>query len=156
MIWWGTTSCTIEVDIIKEFMGMKGTVFLIEALNARSVVGYTNFPDEREVILPMGSRFQIAANSMDFVGGLCIVHLRETMEKRSLGATSSIPSSPMSNAIDLNINGELFKTSKEVLLLIDGTVLSDLCSNEKLNQLKKDANGYILLDYDAQVSLLAL
>ena len=129
---------------------MKGTVFLIETLNARNVMGYTNFPDEHEVILPMGTRFHIVANSMDFIGGLCIVHLRETMEKKLLGATSSLPS--ISNVIHLNVNGALLKTSREVLLLIDGTVLSDSFANEKLNQSKRDESGCVLLDYDPKVS----
>ncbi len=78
LIWWSINSCSLDVHIIENFLTANSTLFLIEAINARDITGYTNYPNEHEVILSPGIRLQVVANSMQHTGGLHIVHLRET------------------------------------------------------------------------------
>jgi hypothetical protein len=77
LIWWGINSCSVDVHVIEHFLAADSTLFLIEALSARDITGYTNYPEEHEVILQPGIRLNIVANSMEHTGGLHVVHLRE-------------------------------------------------------------------------------
>lgn len=63
--------------MIEHFLATDSTLFLIEAVTARDITGYTNFPQEHEVILQPGIKLYIVADSMEHTGGLHIVHLRE-------------------------------------------------------------------------------
>lgn len=77
LTWWGINSCSVDVHVIEHFLAANSTLFLIEALSARDITGYTNYPEEHEVILQPGIRLNIVANSMEHAGGLHVVHLRE-------------------------------------------------------------------------------
>lgn len=63
--------------MIEQFLATNSTLFLIEAVTARDITGYTNYPQEHEVILQPGIKLHIVANSMEHTGGLHVVHLRE-------------------------------------------------------------------------------
>ena len=78
LTWWSVSSCSSSVDVIKDFIGSKSTLFMIEAVNGKSISGYTNFPKENEVLLGPGTRLRVKANALDNVGGLRVVHLIET------------------------------------------------------------------------------
>ena len=67
----------MDVYVIEHFVTADSTLFLNEASTARDITGYTNYPDEHEVILQPGIRLHVVANSMEHTGGLHIVHLRE-------------------------------------------------------------------------------
>jgi hypothetical protein len=77
LIWWSINSCSLDVHVIEHFLTADSTLFLIEAMNARDISGYTNYLNEHEVILPPGIRLQVVANSMQHIGGLHVVHIRE-------------------------------------------------------------------------------
>ena len=49
--WWSVSSCSSEINVIKSFLGNDSTLFMIEAVNGKSVAGYTSFPQENEVLL---------------------------------------------------------------------------------------------------------
>lgn len=77
LVWWSINSCSVDVHVIEQFLTENSTLFLIEALTARDITGYTNYPQEHEVILQPGIRLHIVADPMEHTGGLQIVHLRE-------------------------------------------------------------------------------
>lgn len=77
LIWWSINSCSLDVHVIEHFLSADSTIFMIEAMNARNISGYTNYPNEHEVILSPGICLQVVANTMHHTGGLHIVHLRE-------------------------------------------------------------------------------
>jgi hypothetical protein len=77
VIWWGVSSCLSDVDKIKHFLGINGTLFLIEALNSIDITGYARYPNEHEFILLPGTRLQVVANCMEYQGVLRLLHLRE-------------------------------------------------------------------------------
>ncbi len=77
MIWWSINSCSLDVHVVEHFLTVDSTLFLIEAMTARDITGYTNYPKEQEVILLPGIRLHVVANSMKHSGGLHVIHLRE-------------------------------------------------------------------------------
>jgi len=79
VIWWTINSCSSSVDIIKTFLrnDKKSTLFLIEAKNGKRVSGYTEFENEDEVILTIGTQFRVKSNSLEHHGIVNVVHLIE-------------------------------------------------------------------------------
>jgi hypothetical protein len=77
--WWSVNSCSSSVDIIKNFLcnNKNSTLFLIEAINGKKVSGYTEFENEDEVILRMGSQFSVKGDVLEQFNGSYIVHLTE-------------------------------------------------------------------------------
>lgn len=79
--WWSVNSCSASVHVVKNFLDVDSTLFLIEASNGKDVSKYTNFPNEDEVLLCPGTNFKVVGDGLDHVGGLHVVHLREVNEK---------------------------------------------------------------------------
>ncbi|CAF1095030.1 unnamed protein product [Rotaria sp. Silwood1] len=80
--WWSINSCSSSVDVIKNFLGNSDntTLFLIEAINGKKISGYTEFENENEIILRMGSRFRVKSDPLVQKHGGYVVHLIETDE----------------------------------------------------------------------------
>ena len=81
LIWWAVSSCSSSLDVIKDFVGKDAVLFMIQAMNGKDISGYTNFPDENEVLLRPGTRLRVAAGTFDHTGGLRVVHLKELSEE---------------------------------------------------------------------------
>ena len=79
LTWWSVNSCSSSVDVIKNFLGnnKNSTLFLIEAINGKKVSGYTEYENEDEIILRMGTQFRVKSNALDQSNGSHIVHLIE-------------------------------------------------------------------------------
>jgi len=77
--WWSVNSCSSSVDVIKNFLGndKSSTLFLIEAVNGKKVSGYTEYENEDEIILRMGTQFRVKSNALDHPNGSHVVHLVE-------------------------------------------------------------------------------
>lgn len=62
-IWWGVSSCTNNIDILKseQFCGKKGprTIFMIKCHNGRSIKNHSYYQQENEILLMPGSYFQV-------------------------------------------------------------------------------------------------
>src|ERR1700722_17056089 len=76
VIWWSVSSCSTSVDVIKNFLDMNSTLFLVEAINGKDVSVYTNYPNEDEVLLIPDTRLRLSSYALDHAGGLHIVHLQ--------------------------------------------------------------------------------
>jgi hypothetical protein len=155
--WWNVSSCTRDVNIIKRFVQSNGTLFLIEASHGRSLSGYTNFPEETEILLAAGTDFDVIANSLKYEETLHIVHLREVYDDQAPPATASpntvAATLSLLSIINLNVGGERHVCARETLTLIGGTHLSDLFSGKNNHKLIKDKDGCIFLDYDPKVNI---
>ena len=81
--WWSVNSCSSSVDVIKNFLGTNkaSTLFLIEAANGKKISGYTEFENENEVILRMGTKFRVKNNTLDHPDGSYVVHLVEIVNE---------------------------------------------------------------------------
>jgi hypothetical protein len=77
--WWSVNSCSLSVNVIKNFLGKNktSTLFLIEAVNGKKVSGHTQYENEDEVILRMGTQFRVKSNALDHPYGSHVVHLVE-------------------------------------------------------------------------------
>lgn len=77
--WWSINSCSSSVNVIKCFIGdeKNSTLFLIEANDGKRISGYTEFENENEVILKMGTQFRVKADPLEQTHGTHIVHLVE-------------------------------------------------------------------------------
>jgi hypothetical protein len=81
LTWWSINSCSSSVSVIKNFLDQNSTLFLIEATNGKDVQGFTNFPNEDEVLLGSGTKLRVVSDTLDHIGGLHIVHLKEVTDK---------------------------------------------------------------------------
>jgi hypothetical protein len=79
IVWWSVNSCSSSVNVIKDFLGngKKSTLFLIEATNGKKVSGYTEYENEDEVILKMGTQFRVKGDPLEQTNGSYLVHLAE-------------------------------------------------------------------------------
>ena len=64
------------------------TLFLIEVVNGKKVSGYTQFENEDEIILRIGTEFRVKANPLKQANGSHIVHLIEIDDNRQSLATA--------------------------------------------------------------------
>ena len=57
IIWRSVRSCSTTLNIIKDFLGKdtNATLFMVEAVNGRNLIGYTKYPGENEVLLGPGT-----------------------------------------------------------------------------------------------------
>jgi hypothetical protein len=76
--WWNFSSCSSEVDVVESFLGKnkKSTLFMIEARNGKNLEGYTHYPNENEILLPMGTKLRVKGKGMKH-GQLNVIHLLE-------------------------------------------------------------------------------
>ncbi|CAF3061419.1 unnamed protein product [Rotaria socialis] len=81
--WWSVSSCSSSVSVIKNFLGNASntTLFLVEAVNGKKISGYTQYENENEIILRMGSQFHVKSDSLDQSNGSHVVHLIEIDNK---------------------------------------------------------------------------
>jgi hypothetical protein len=76
LTWWSFSSCSPSVYVIQQFLGPVSTLLMIQAKNGKSISVYSNFPEENEVILGLGTRLRVRSNALDHPS-FKIVHLVE-------------------------------------------------------------------------------
>ncbi|CAF0787677.1 unnamed protein product [Adineta steineri] len=76
--WWSVSSCSSGVNVIEDFLSCNddSTLFMIEAVNGKDLTGYTTYPNEKEVLLKMGTKLHVRSNAMKH-GKLRLIHLLE-------------------------------------------------------------------------------
>lgn len=79
--WWSVNSCSASVHVVQNFLSTNSTLFLIEAENGKDISKLTNFPNEHEVLLGLGTKLRVVGEALDHVGGLHVVHLKEMTYK---------------------------------------------------------------------------
>ena len=93
-IWWSINSSSTALNVVQNFLGETGTLFSINAINAKKIDKYSAFPDEKEVILPPGVNVRATSQPMNFEDRLQIVHLQQ------INVNNEILSSNESNETD--------------------------------------------------------
>jgi hypothetical protein len=58
-------------------VGDRGTLFAIDAIQAKNISAYSTFKDEQEFVLMPGTRLRIKCNAFNFQNRLFIVDLEE-------------------------------------------------------------------------------
>jgi hypothetical protein len=103
--WWSITSCSLSAKEAEKFLNPKesSTLFMIEAVSGKDISGYTIFPDEKEIVLNIGTKFRVKSNALKH-GKLNVVHLVEIdsngQDEVSTGMTamSLAPQTPNNSA----------------------------------------------------------
>ncbi|CAF3288975.1 unnamed protein product [Rotaria sp. Silwood2] len=82
LTWWSISSCSVSLKVVQDFLGSEenATLFMIEVKNAKNINGYTNYPDEQEVLLRPGTQLRVKDNALHHKGGLHVVHLAEVCD----------------------------------------------------------------------------
>jgi hypothetical protein len=107
--WWGVTSCSLSVDIIKDFLASEktSTLFMIEVVHGKDISGYSNYSTEDEVLLSPGIQLRVAANPLNLAGGLYLVHLIEMCDDSDEQLSSSMTAMNVSpRSTDKSTSGE--------------------------------------------------
>ncbi|CAF4180006.1 unnamed protein product, partial [Adineta steineri] len=99
LTWWNITSSSSLVNVVKQFLGPSSTLFLIEAKNGKLISAYSNFPEENEVILGLGTRVRVVSDPLDSAS-LNVVHLMELLDENDDELSS--PISNMNIAVSKN------------------------------------------------------
>lgn len=84
LVWWSVSSCSTDIDVIKQFLGTKSTLFMIECLNGKDISAYTNYPKEQEVVLLPGTQLRVRGHVLDASNTLQVVHLEEIENQQSI------------------------------------------------------------------------
>jgi len=76
--WWGISSCSTLIEVVKDFLdpNQESTLFMIDAVNGKNISDYSNYSDEKEVILAMGTKLRVIEMGFKY-GNLRIVRLKE-------------------------------------------------------------------------------
>ncbi|CAF4319927.1 unnamed protein product [Rotaria sp. Silwood2] len=90
--WWSVNSCSSSVDVIKNFLGSSkhSTLFLIEAIYGKKISRYTEYENEDEIILRMGSQFRVKSNPLDYSYSSHVVHFIEIDDNNDQSLTSAM------------------------------------------------------------------
>jgi hypothetical protein len=90
--WWSVNSCSSSANVIKNYLekDKKLTLFLIEAINGKKISGYTEYEDEDEIILRIGTQFRVKGDPLDCSNGSYIVHLIEIDDDDEKKVTSAM------------------------------------------------------------------
>ena len=123
LTWWGVTSCSTSVDVVKSFLKANSTLFLIEAFHGKHISGYSTYPNENEVILRPGTRLNVASGALNHDGGLHVVHLKELVDDESLlnsqptfQRSQSLSASSMVSIHCRSKSGSYFESSSLILI----------------------------------------
>jgi hypothetical protein len=103
IIWGSVSSCSISMDIIKSYLDSNSVLCSIEAINGKSICGYTGYIKEDEVLLLPGTRLRVTKNDCNASTGLRVVHLVEICNgshNMSLSTDNFIPSRERSSEHD--------------------------------------------------------
>jgi hypothetical protein len=81
-IWWSINSCSMALNIVQLFLGDKGTLFAIDAIDGKDISTFSAFPAEQEVILMPETRVRAKGKPLNFIDRLIVVHLEEINSQR--------------------------------------------------------------------------
>ena len=80
--WWGITSCSVDINSVRPFLGQSGTLFTIETIHGKDISEFSAIFDEREVILLSGTRVRAKSSSLNLMDQFFIIHLEEVTSPR--------------------------------------------------------------------------
>lgn len=78
--WWSVNSSSTDLKVVEHYLGERGTLFAINAIDGKKIHEYSAYPDEKEVILMPGTRVRMTSESLNFQNLLQIVHLEEEFD----------------------------------------------------------------------------
>ncbi|CAF4171569.1 unnamed protein product [Rotaria magnacalcarata] len=98
--WWGISSCSPFIDVIKGFLNRTSTLFLVEAVRGKDISLYSSFSQEKEVLLSPATRLRVVSNALESPL-LHVVHLQEIYDQNE--SSSSTPVVPTTKSLTFGI-----------------------------------------------------
>lgn len=80
--WWSVNSCSDKIATVQGYVEQAGTVFSIDAINAKSISEYSHFPMEEEMILIPGTKVTLKSMLSDSINKPFILQMKETSKDR--------------------------------------------------------------------------
>lgn len=80
--WWSINSCSMDLSVVKGFLGKMGTLFLIETVNGKNISQFSAFPNEKEVVLMPGTQVGAPSQPFSHENQYLLVHLKEETGQR--------------------------------------------------------------------------
>ncbi len=74
--WWSINSCSLKVDVARDFQGPRGTLLCIKTINGKNITEYSALQHDDEVVLMPGTDLRVKSRSLE-PSGRSIVHLEE-------------------------------------------------------------------------------
>ena len=65
-IWWSVNSCSMDLNVVEQYLGETGTVFAIDAIHGKDISAFSAFPEEQEIVLMPGTRVRAKCQSLNF------------------------------------------------------------------------------------------
>jgi hypothetical protein len=97
-IWWGLSSCSVSVDVLKQesFFGKTGvrTLFSIDCYSGKDIRRHSNYPKEHEILLLPARQFQVVA-VLDVGNDVYIIQLKEIQPDFPLIEDLSVANAPV-------------------------------------------------------------
>jgi hypothetical protein len=81
-IWWSINSCSKDPSIIQPFLGERGTLFAIDAIQCKDISAFSAISDENEVILMPGTRVRRKYETLSLIDRFFVIHLVEENRER--------------------------------------------------------------------------
>ena len=81
-ILWGITSCSKNLEIVKNFISDNGILFVIETVHGKDISMFSANRYEEEVVLLPGTWLRAKANTIDFLDKFFITHLEEVQSPK--------------------------------------------------------------------------
>jgi hypothetical protein len=72
----------MDLSIVKIYLGETGTIFAIDAIQAKTISKFSVFSTEQELVLMPGTRVRAKCPSIDLMDHFFVIHLQEENEKR--------------------------------------------------------------------------
>ena len=91
LTWWNFTSCSSSLPVVRQFLGAKSTLLMVEAKTGKSISAYSNFPKEKEVLLGMGTRVCVMDDPLEH-SALNVIQLVEIHDDSDEQLASSLVS----------------------------------------------------------------
>jgi hypothetical protein len=80
--WWSVNSCSMALNVVEFYLGEKGTVLAIDAIDAKDISAFSAMPDEKELVLIPGTCVRVKCPSLNFKDHFFLIHLKEENEQR--------------------------------------------------------------------------
>ena len=79
---WGITSCSKNLEIVRNYMSDNGILFAIETVHGKDISMFSANGDEEEVLLLPGTRLRAKANTSHFLDKLFMTHFEEVQSPK--------------------------------------------------------------------------
>jgi hypothetical protein len=111
-VWWGFSSCTTTIEVIKRFLGQSGlrTIFMIECINGKVIKSHSSYQHENEILLMPGTYLRVK-EKWSPAKDLFMIHLQEENPPYQLLKPPFVLSAPSADMPSL----EKLETSKSTI-----------------------------------------